>query len=995
MEARPSGWLSHANWAPSPPTRLVRTMSKLARHLLLFSASLPLGLIGYRALSAPVPDEVAGGDARTFGPSDLSLRSAGASHDLVALDLLRRDLYLVDLKYVDKGRVVPEDMFKAALDTVERSFNEVMFVREPQGTRLTISVGTHTVVQVIEPIRTTDDLFARLQPVAVVLDRYLDPSVSRADVEYAFVNGALSSLDPHTIHLPPEAAKEMEVDNQGEFGGLGIEITTKDGRLKVKSALEGTPAARVGLLAEDLIVRIEDESTLNMDLTEAVSKLRGQVGTPVNIMVMREGYTEPRLFTIIRDVIAINEVKGQLLPGDIGYVKIEAFNAKVSDTLDTLLDGFRASAKSKEIKGLVLDMRGNPGGFLNQAVAVSDKFLRDGVIVSTVEGGGEARSEQRATSRGTEPDYPIVVLIDGSSASASEIVAGALRNQDRALVIGERSFGKGSVQHLMQHPSDNSRLKLTVAKYLTPGDQSIQSVGIPPDILLQPSIVEPPKVGPAASPDSTLPMVMLYWREWMERESDLDHNLGQTAADARPATFAVRYLRDPVPPDATTKRDPASDWEVQFARRVLLATKGSRTADLVAGASSVVTAASEEEARRLVAAFNVVGLDWSPGNNAEHLDLAVALDLGADGVVIAGVAEEVSLVVTNNGKEPVYQLSATSRSENPWFDRGEFYFGKLEPGETRRFPRRVVLADGYGAEAVPVDITFRDPGHNELATAQAIVRTERGDLPRFTYRVDVKDDGSGTSKGDGDGIPEVGELIDLVVSVKNTGLGASHEGYVRLKNRAGKALDLRNGGFELGNLVTEAGVPCNPDYKGCGYLLAAGATAVGRLNFEVRGTPSEPEGWGLELRVGDNRGYDYESVQRGGFYDFYELREEFSMKVGQAYIGAERIPPTIDLTRGLPDDATLPGVTISGAVSDDRGIADVIIFHNKDKVFYRGGETDTRSIPFSVDASLTAGENHFYVLARDHQGLTSSHAVGTWFTAPTVGASLPSGTGPG
>ena len=275
---------------------------------------------------------------------------------------------------------------------------------------------------------------AIIRRVARILDAHLSADVDKAEVEYALINGALSVLDPHSVLLPPRAARDMEVDNQGEFGGLGVEIISVDGTLTVKSPLEGTPAYEAGLQVGDQILRIGDESTINMDLNDAVVRLRGEVGTPVEILVGRAEFTKPRRFTIIRDTIRHNRTEGELLEGDIGYIQVSTFNKYVSSDMDELLALFHREAAGG-LQGLIIDLRDNPGGYLNQAYEVANKFIADGVIVSTVEGTNRRRDEQRATRQSTEPDYPIAVLVNGSSASASEIVAGRFepgpRRRDR------------------------------------------------------------------------------------------------------------------------------------------------------------------------------------------------------------------------------------------------------------------------------------------------------------------------------------------------------------------------------------------------------------------------------------------------------------------------------------------------------------------------------------------------------------------------------------
>ena len=244
------------------------------------------------------------------------------------------------------------------------------------------------------------------------------------------------------------------------------------------------------LRAQDRITRIESESTINMDLDEAVSKMRGAPGSSVTITVDRDGWDSPRDYTIVRDRIKPARVKGELLDGGIAWVAIPSFHEQVDAQLEETLGRLSREAGPAGLKGLVLDLRENPGGYLHQAIAVSDRFLDHGTIVSTVERDGKNREQRNAKESGTEPDYPMAVLTSGNSASAAEIVAGALKNDERAVIIGERTFGKGSVQNLYSF-SDGSRLKLTVARYLTPGDHSIQNVGIPPDIELEGAVLLP------------------------------------------------------------------------------------------------------------------------------------------------------------------------------------------------------------------------------------------------------------------------------------------------------------------------------------------------------------------------------------------------------------------------------------------------------------------------------------------------------------------------
>ncbi len=942
-------------------------MPGVVKYAFLLALALPMGFVGYHLAA----DRSGGAGARE---ASIALSSAmaelglGGGHSLADLDVLKHDFYFVEQRYVEKDRLDPEAMFDGALDRVEREFNEVLFVREPRGRRLSVTVGAYSTVLLLNPIDSLDALTGELQRVAAILDEHLPPDVSRPEVEYAFINGALATLDPHSVVLPPEAAREMDVDNQGEFGGLGIEITVKDGMLIVKQPLEGTPAARAGIRAGDHIVRIEDISTINMDLDEAVSLLRGEVGTPVTITVRRKQLDEPRSYTIRRAVIQLNPVEGELLDGGVGYVRIKSFHANVASDLEGLLARLHREAGG-ELRGLVLDLRSNPGGYLNQAWEVANKFLDDGIIVTTVEGAGRRRDEQPATAQGTEPDYPMAVLVNGNSASASEIVAGALRNLNRAVVIGERTFGKGSVQHLYNN-KDRSKLKLTVAKYLTPGDRSIQSVGIPPDILLEPSYVRP-----AGEGDEDLPRASLFWWRWVDREVDLDHHLDdEHAADGRPA-YTLRFLLDR-PLDDDAEPGPRQDWEVGFARDVLLAAAGrAHRVEVLEAARPVVRSRAEREERELVAAFEAIGIDWTRGPNPDRARLDVSVQVGEDGALPAGEEGRVTVRVRNLGEAPLYRLMALTASSNPWLDRRELFFGRLEPGATGTARLDVRVHPGYGDEVADLSLVFQDDEEHELARHEDRVAVRGRPLPRLAWSLELRDDGSEGSRGDGDGRPEPGERVALGVRVRNVGEGPTGDAFVRVRNESGRALDLERGIAHLGRPVGDG--PCEED---CERVMEPGESDEAWALFDLRDAPED--GWAVEVLVGDNERYDYAAVQRAGFFDAFQQKQRVVLRPGEAVDGHERVPPAIEVARSPGLESASEEAVISGMVSDDAAVDDVVIYHGDTKVFYRGGGEGVRMVPFSVDLRLEPGANLVTVLARDADGLVSSRVVDTWYEPP-------------
>ena len=334
-----------------------------------------------------------------------------------------------------------------------------------------------------------NDVYKQLNLFGEVYERvrseYVE-KVSDKELIEAAINGMLQSLDPHSSYLNAESFTEMKIQTKGEFGGLGIEVTMENGLVKVVSPIDETPAAKAGILSGDFISHIDEEAVMGLSLSEAVDKMRGAVNTPIIITVIREG-SEPFDVKIVRDIIKITSVKTKVY-NDIGYLRITSFTQK---TYKNLLKQFSILEKemSGNMKGLVLDLRNNPGGLLDQAISVSDAFLNRGEIVSTR--GRETNAEQRfnAVKGDITKGVPIVILINGGSASASEIVAGALQDHKRGILMGTSTFGKGSVQTIIP-VSSKGAIRLTTARYFTPSGKSIQAKGIDPDIYVPQSKLE-------------------------------------------------------------------------------------------------------------------------------------------------------------------------------------------------------------------------------------------------------------------------------------------------------------------------------------------------------------------------------------------------------------------------------------------------------------------------------------------------------------------------
>ncbi|PZN52419.1 MAG: peptidase S41 [Proteobacteria bacterium] len=381
------------------------------------------------------------------------------------------------------------------------------------------------------------DIFERVRA------QYVTPPDDKSLVENA-INGMLTSLDPHSSYMNADEAADMRVQTKGEFGGLGIEVTMENNLVKVITPIDDTPAAKAGVLAGDYIAKIDGEDVNGMTLNEAVDKMRGTVGSPIKLTIIRQGADKPIELSVVRDIIKVKAVKYRV-EDDVGYIKIASFTEKTYDDLQDAIANIKKQVPNDKLKGYVLDLRLNPGGLLDQAVSVSDAFLDRGEIVSTR--GRDPKDVTRFDAKaGDDIDgKPLIVLINGGSASASEIVAGALQDLKRATVVGTQSFGKGSVQTIIPL-GENGALRLTTALYYTPSGKSIQGKGIAPDI----------KVEQPLPPD-------LQGRDVTRGESGLKGHI-KGPEESEEGSGSAAY----VPPD------PKDDLQLAFALQLL---RGEKT----------------------------------------------------------------------------------------------------------------------------------------------------------------------------------------------------------------------------------------------------------------------------------------------------------------------------------------------------------------------------------------------------------------------------------
>src|SRR5512140_2623414 len=464
-------------------------------------------------------------------------------HDLSALKIFNMTLVRIKDRYVDPSRVDPKKMLYAALDSVQFNIPEVLVEPDVAHNKVKVTVNDKPETFETDDVDSPWRLAAKLKSVFRFIETNMNAGADLAKVEYAAVNGMLSTLDPHSILMDPEQARDMDVSTSGKFGGLGIVIRMVDRKLTVVKPMKDTPAWRKGIKAGDHIVKINNEPTENLTSNEAVDRMRGDPKTGVTLWVERKNTPNLMRFDLVRDVIRVSQVEHKLLDHGVGYIRVKQFSKGIAaDVADAMkeMSGQGASA-------WILDLRNNPGGLLEEAVQLSDLFVDSGTVVTTV--SGRDREARRAERGFGDTTSSLAVLVNGGSASASEIVAGALKNLDRAAIIGTKTFGKGSVQELYDN-DDHSKLKLTIAQYLTPGDRSIQNLGIIPDIQLQRMYI-PEKNDAPTDFVRMLPPTHTYG------EKDLDSHLVSTyAKDGDKPAYEVPFLVERKKPAA---KKPALD----------------------------------------------------------------------------------------------------------------------------------------------------------------------------------------------------------------------------------------------------------------------------------------------------------------------------------------------------------------------------------------------------------------------------------------------------
>jgi carboxyl-terminal processing protease len=839
-----------------------------------------------------------GGDGlRVGGDSPLRAATRGTGkYDLSRIPIFSKTLMLVSENYFDKNRFDPKRMLVGALDFVQRDVPEILIDRWPERDpkQVTVKVNGQQKSFSIEKVDAPWTLRTKLMEIFQFVQPNLQPVPEKeearrlVEIEMAATNGMLYTLDPHSVLLDVETYKDMRTQTQGKFGGLGIVIEMdKKSRITVKRPMPDTPAFRVGMKAKDHIVRINNESTMNMTLNEAVDRLRGDPDTNVDVYVERDSQPGVKKFTITRAfihppsidpparILAAPAAPGQA-PAKVGYFHMQHFSANSAGDLAEALALF----EKEKVKGIIMDLRGDPGGLYEQAQRVADAFIKSGTLVSMVGVGGAQRKDETASDSGHEPTVPVAVLVNQNSASASEIVAGALKNLDRGVVIGEGTFGKGSVQVLFDIPSpvpfgdksddDKLGLKLTTAQYLTPGDISIQGVGVIPDIETDPLLVQK---------DGERSWIRLQPSVHKRREADYDYHLeNPSARHGEKPIEEVSYLfvptagekarahdndDDEVDPDADDDQDDVdndskTDFLMEFARDLLVQAKSAKRRDLVASSKAFLDKVRAAEDKKVSAALEKMGVDWSSGPTTGPVpQLQLTLQpVGGDGKFAAGTGAKIRGVVKNLGTVPAYRVRAVLESDNTLFDENEMVFGKIAPGESKSYELSVKIPASTYTRTDEIKATLSSQrGTTKASGADLLVNIEGKARPLFAYTYQTIDDQKGANH---DGQVQRGEQVRLLVTVKNLGQGRALHTEAVLRNGMGQdgimisagrfdAKDLGPGETKTFSFVYEVG----QDFKGDDYQLelSVGDTVLGesvtdkiKIKVAPPGPAPEPAG---------------------------------------------------------------------------------------------------------------------------------------------------------
>lgn len=881
-----------------------------------------------------------------FAFFNFNLDSTPSPETLNRVPRVAKAVSVIKRHYYDPSRIHPDKAMKAGLNFLAVKVPEVLVEFPENDHKVIVSIGNHT--RTVE-FQNLTDLDRILNPIAqsiAFIQQHYRGDINSEEMEYAVINGILETLDPHSNLLTPEIFKEFKTQTTGEYGGIGIVVGIKDDELTVVAPIEGTPASRAGIQTDDKIIQIDSLSTTNMLLSEAVERLRGKVASKVTLQIGRKN-SDVREYALIREQISIQSVRSKLVIRDnkrLGVISLKGFQ---EDTYADMEKALRSMTASQPLNGLVIDLRNNPGGLLEQSLEIADKFLASGEILYTV--GPKNLEEEVSKAQKNDGDIlntPIIVLVNGGSASASEIVAGALKNNQRALILGTQTFGKGSVQSLFGLKDDAS-IKLTMAQYLTPGRVSIQAVGITPDIELMPVHIE--KDTYDLKEDESL------------GEKSLDEHLEnqELVRQAKP-TYKLQYLdtkkAEKGESDYTLKIDEARDYPLNLALNLLNKVGALKRADMIQKSLPELKVAATSQDKAIEEALKKLGIDWAAGpapKNRPDLEVTSKFLNKKTNQAVSNLqaGEEIiwQLTVKNRGAEELYRTLGEIKSENPLLDKREFVLGRLKPGATQTAKVTFSIpADMFSVEEMTrVEIGFdkADPVAHFKFFTQFVEKPK----PALAYSYSILDNGQEGSVGNGNKIPEKGETISVLVTVKNLSEQPAKDVTANLKNTEGDGIFLKEGRTDIG-------------------LIPPKGESRGKLAFKI--DPTFPKNaMKIDLSVTDK-------TTKAGVTDTlsFPLAGTDTARF-EPTPASLQIAPVITVASKTFNEATRT-LTLSGSATDEQSMGDLMIFAGNKKVFYKAASVPPgASIPFSLNIPLEEGINILSIQARDARKFKSQQTL--------------------
>ncbi len=866
-------------------------------------------------------------------------------HPLSEALLITKAISHIHRYYFDPARIDPNAMFEGALRQLQKSAPEILAkCDKPKFCTVTVKQAARRFGYPGPDLNQLKNRFKEMLP---FIAQHIDPDTEKEMIEYAVIIGMLDELDPHSNFMSPDSYREFRVGTEGEFGGLGIVISIKEGHLTVTAPLEGTPAWRAGIKPKDHILQIDVESTINMSLTEAVERLRGKVGTKVTLKLEREGKKEPIFLTLTRAVINIQSVQSKLVKTpqgtDVGFIRVKNFQGNTDRDVQKQLG--QLIQKAPALKGVVLDLRNNPGGLLEQSVLLADIFLKKGVIVSTKGREGKLMDFKEAREEGTEGDWPLIVLVNEGSASASEIVAGALKNNNRALTVGTKTFGKGTVQSIFELPLD-AAVKITVGEYLTPGEKSIQSIGITPDIELLGAVVDKEHL-------NTIENIQTF-------EKDLEKHLDAKSMQSEKPAYRLRYLA-PTPKEEeeieyTTEIQLKDDLAALLALQIIDASPpeanrpaGNRPAgsrfEMLKKIEPLLQKKQGEEEQKIAQAFQTLGVNWSVAPEKETPQAELAYHLYDKGTEIkqARAGQEVRLKIhlKNVGRGAFHRLAAQTDSKIYYFKNLEFAFGKVAPGETKIWETPLKIPVANLSEEIPLELKFEEGNKKTPPPIQIILPISELERPHFAHYFSLEPDAFDKLKKGGSTL--------LTVKVSNRGKGVAKKPLVAIRNLGGKEIFIEKGRAELGGL--------NPgETKEVQFRFHTEAQAS-----ETRASETRAKAIELELSI-----FDGDLL--------VESKQTLTLKPFEAALDPPQrqwySPPVITLVQAKEKTNKSP-FSLEGNARDDEIIRDVTIFVEEDKTFYESNAAANQQFHFKTLLPLKEGNNTVLITARDNYNLVS------------------------